>query len=193
MKAAKQHQQEVTGAVIRYTANKHNDVDGLVIDQQGDQKEVKFPPHTAKFIRKVAAEGDAVTLVLEEKAHPPHHDHKHPKPKLHLASIENSNTHQQFDVASVKPPHPPETGGLVPFTITKPRFTRGGKHDEITGVVFEDKYIHLHPEEYEGEGKALASAAILHVKAKKRTDSAGFVNNDGYTVYHAHSLSIGAN
>jgi len=193
MEKAKQNTLEVRGAIVRYTSNKHNDIDGLVIDEQGDLMDIKFPPHTARFVRDVAAEGDTVQLVLHDKSHPPHHGHDHPKPRLHLASIENTGTQQQFRVESVEPPHPPETGRLVPFTIAKPKFTRGGKHDEITGVIFEDKYIHLHPEEYEDGEKALASAAVLQVKAKKRTADAGFVNAGGYTVYHAHSLRIGKN
>ena len=190
MKAAKQKTREVAGILVRYTTNKHNDVDGLVLDQQGDLKDIKFPPHTARFIRDLAGEGDTVHLVLEDKPHP---EHKHPEHKLHLSSIGNATTHQQFSVGSVKPPHPPEAGHLVPFTIPKPQFTRGGKHDEITGVIFEDKYIHLHPKEYEEGEDALASAAVLHVKAKKRTADAGFVNAGGYTVYHAHSVTIGEN
>ena len=91
----------------------------------------------------------------------------------------------------MKPPHPPETGQLVPFVISKPAFTRGGKHDEITGVLFEDKLIHLHPEEYEEGEEALASADVIHVKAKKRIADAGFVNADGYAVYHTHSVTLG--
>jgi hypothetical protein len=193
MKKAKQHIREVRGAIARFTTNKHNDIDGLVIDQQGDLVDVKFPPHTARFIRDVAVEGDTAQIILHDKPHPPHHGHDHPKPRLQLTSIENTSTLQQFSVESVEPPHPPETGHLVPFTIPKPQFTRGGKHDEITGVIFEDKYIHLHPEEYEEGEKALASAAVLQVKAKKRTADAGFVNAAGYTVYHAHSVTIGKN
>lgn len=193
MKAAKQNTQEVIGVIVRYTANKHNDVDGLVIDQQGDLKEVKFPPHTARFIRDLATEGDTVQLVLLDKPHPPHPGHKHPTSRLHLVSVENTKSHKQFSIDSIKPPHPPETGHLVTFTIPKPRYTHGGKHDEITGVIFEDKYIHLHPDEYEEGEEALTSAAVLHVKAKQRKPDAGFVNTGGYAVYHAHSVDIGKN
>ena len=188
MKTAKQR--EVTGAIVRYTTNKHSDTDGLVIDQQGDLKEAKFPPHTARFIRDIAAEGDPIRLVLHDKPHPAH---KHPTSRLEVVTIENTTTHQQFSIESIKPPHPPETGQLVSFTIPKPQFTRGGKRDEITGVIFDAKYIHLHPEEYEEGEAALASAAVLHVKAKKRSADAGFVNAGGYTVYHAHSVDIGKN
>jgi hypothetical protein len=186
MKKAKQHTQELTGAVVRYTTNKHNDVDGLVLDQHGALVDIKFPPHTARFVRDVAAEGDTVQIVQHKT---PHH--------VHLDTIENTTTHQQFSVESVQPPHPPETGRLIPFTIPKPRFTRGGKEGKkgkeakITGVIFENNYIHLHPDEYKAGEDALSKAAVLHVKAKKRTADAGFVNADGYTVYHAHSINIG--
>jgi hypothetical protein len=193
MKSAKQTTREITGAIVRYTSNKHNDIDGLVVDQQGDLVDVKFPPHTARFVRDVAADGDSVHLVLQDKPQPSHRGYEHPKHKLHLASIENTSTHQQFSVESEKPPHPAETGSLVSFTIPKPEFTRSGKKDEITGVIFEGKYIHLHPEEYETEEDVLESAVLLRVKAKKRTADAGFVNAAGYTVYHAYSLQIGEN
>jgi hypothetical protein len=193
MKAAKHNTREVRGAIVRYTSNKHKDIDGLVIDQEGTLMDVKFPPHTARFVQDVAATGDTVTLMVHDKPHPPDHGHKHPAPKLQLISIENTSTLQQFAVESVKPPHPPETGRLVPFTIANPQFTHGGKHDEITGVLFEDKYIHLHPEEFEEGEAALAAAAVLHIKAKKRKTDAGFVNTGNYAVYHAHSLHIGEN
>jgi hypothetical protein len=191
MKTANLKTREVTGAIVRYTTNKHNDIDGLVVDQEGALKDVKFPPHTARFIRDVAVEGDTVRLTLQDKPHPPHHGHNDPKPRLQLSSIEITSAHRQFSVGSVKPPHPPETGSLVTFTISKPQFTRGGKHDEITGVVFEDNYIHLHPEQYDQGVDALASASVVHIKAKKRSTEAGFVNAGGHTVYHAHVLTIG--
>jgi hypothetical protein len=193
MTPAKQNNKEVEGAIVRYTSNQHNDVDGLVIDRQGDLVEVKFPPHTARFVRDIAAEGDTVRLALHEKPKPSDDGHKHSKSRLDLTSIENTTTHQQFNIGSVKPPHPPETGHLVSFTVPKPQFTRGGKHDEITGVIFEDKFIHLHPKEYEEGEEALASAEVLQIKAKRRTADTGFVNAGGYTVYHAHSLTIGEN
>ena len=193
MKKAKQDIREVRGVIVCYTSNKHHDIDGLVIDEEGDLTDIKFPPHTARFVRDVAAEGDTVQVILHDKPHPPHHGHDHPKPKLQMVSIENTSTHRQFSIESVEPPHPPESGQLVPFTIAQPQFTHGGKHGEITGVIVEDKYIHLHPEEYEKGGKALTSAAVLKVKAKKRIADAGFVNAEGYTVYHAHSVIIGEN
>ncbi len=191
MKTANFKTQQITGAIVRYTTNKHNDIDGLVVDQEGALKDVKFPPHTAQFIRDLAGEGDIVRLILQDKPHPPHHGHNNPKRRLHLDSIESISARRKFIVGSVKPPHPPETGRVVTFTISKPQFTRGGKHHEITGILFEDNYIHLHAEEFDQQEDALASAGVLHIKAKKRSTEAGFVNADGHTVYHAHALTIG--
>lgn len=196
MKAAKQSTQEITGVIVRYTTNKHNDIDGLVIDQQGDLTEVKFPPHTARFICDVAKQGDTVHVTLHDKPHPPHAGHKQPKSRPQLVNIENTGSHEQFNVESIKPPHPAETGHLVTFTIPQPQYThagKDGKHDPITGVIFEDKYIHLHPDEYDQGEDALAAARVLHIKAKKRTPDAGFVNAGGYIVYHAHAVDIGNN
>jgi len=189
MKTAKQNTLEVTGTVTRFTRNRHNDIDGVIIDKQGELVEIKFPPHTARYIREVASEGNTVRLYSAEKAKPPRPGHRHKKANRHLISIENSDDHRQFHVESMTPPHPPETGRLVAFTIPRPQYTRGEKSDEITGVIFEDKYIHLHPEEYPGGQEALTLASVLHVKAKQRKPDAGFVNADGYIVYHAHSVS----
>jgi hypothetical protein len=77
------------------------------------------------------------------------------------------------------------------MTISHPQYTRGGKDDEITGVLFGDKYIHLHPREYDASTRELETAATIRVKAKPRTTEAGFVNAGGYQVYHAQSLDIG--
>lgn len=185
MKVSKASFQTVGGRLVRFTANKHRDVDGLIIDQQGVSFEVKFPPHTARFIMELVAEGATVKLVVDEK---------HPGIRRRLITIENSGTGEQFDVESVKAPHPPETGPVKRFTIPKPQFTRGGKEgerDHITGVVFGDRFIHLHPDEYEGGGKSLESADVIHVEAKKRTTDSGFVHSDGFSVFHAHSVTIG--
>src|SRR5581483_8843437 len=107
----------------------------------------------------------------------------------HLVSMENEATGEKREVDSIKPPHSAESGHMVEFIIRQPKFTRAGKHDEITGVVHEGKFIHLHPDEYEDKG-ALEAAQVLHIKAKQRTGSTGFVNAHGHIVYHAHSVTV---
>ena len=193
MKKAHQHSTEISGAIVRYTTNKHHDIDGFVIDMQGKSAEVRFPPHTAKFVREIAAENDTVNLIVQEKPHPPHAGDKIPASKFHLDSIENSKSGQHFSVDSIKPPHPAETGRVVSFSIPHPQFAHGGKKNEITGVVFEGKFIHLHPDEYDASPDEILAAPAIHVKAKQRTTDAGFVNADGYTVYHAQNVDVGKN
>ena len=93
-------EQQLRGTVLKYTSNKHEDYDGMSVRVNSKTIEVKFPPHTARFIRDIAREGDDVLLVTDEKGH--HH-------KIHLQSIENPKTGKRFDTADVKPPHPAET------------------------------------------------------------------------------------
>ena len=196
MNTVKERKPEVSGIIVRYTTNRHDDFDGFVLDQQGHTVEVRFPPHTARFIREIAAEGDTVGLVLREKPHPAHHEHpagekpKEPRPVLHLVAIENLTIREKFDVESVKPPHAPEAGDMIEFTIHQPKFTRAGKEAAITGVIHEGKFIHLHPDESKEDKDALAKARVLHIKAKRRTGTSGFVNAHGYKVYHAHSVKV---
>jgi hypothetical protein len=191
MKAKEDNVQALTGAVFGFKTNKHRDIDGLILDQGEKKVEVKFPPHTARFVQDIAKPNDSVRVTVKEKPHGLHKGlrHEHP-PKFHLVSIENTTSTKQFSVEACEPPHPAETGNLESFVIKKPEFTTGGKHKEITGVLFEGKYFHLHPEEYELSEKALKAAAKLRVKAKKRREDAGFVNDKGYSVYHTHSLEI---
>lgn len=181
MKAAKGNKQTVQGVVAHYLTNKHDDYDRLVLTTEGRSLELKFPPHTARFIQELGTNGAVVEVVYDEK----HHDHKR-----HLSSVRNVNSDKTIDIKDIKPPHPPETGHLVTFDIAYPKFTRGGKHDEITGIVTDNNFIHFHPEEYEEDESAWMSAPALRVKAKKRTDDAGFVNSHGHIVYHTHSVEI---
>ena len=191
MKKADKHSSEISGTIVRYTTNKHHDIDGFVLDSQGRSLDVKFPPHTAKFIREIAAEQDAINLVVHEKPHPPHPGHRQAPGKLHLEIIEHPKSGRHFNVDSIKPPHPAETGRAVSFSIPHPQFIRGGKGNDITGIVVEGKFIHLHPGEYEASPDEMLAAPTLHVTAKQRTTGAGFVNADGYTVYHAQTVDIG--
>ena len=169
----------IKAIVLRYTTNKHQDIDGMIVDQNGKNTTIKFPPHTAKFIRDTAAEGEEVEMSLDSD--PKHH---------RLATIKNTNTGRSFDIESVDPPHPAETGRMLKFSITEPQYTRGGKHGGITGVIFDNKYIHLHPDEYEGGEEGLESAATLHIKAKKRLETSGFLHEQGLPVYHSHEVEI---
>lgn len=172
----------VRGVVTRYLTNRHDDYDRLVIEQNGKRTEIKFPPHTARFIREVGPEGAGVEVEAGEDKHPG---------KRRLLSIRNVTSGNSFEVHSVKPPHPPETGKLVSFEIRRPRFTRGGKDNAITGIVLKDTFIHFHPEEYDEPEETWTAAPVLYVKARKRTESAGFVNASGHVVYHLHEVEIG--
>lgn len=187
MKSVKEHATEITGVIRRFTANKHFDIDGMEIEKGGEVLAVKFPPHTARFVQVVAGIGDKVKVGTDEKPHPPHHKDRHHKPKLHLSWIESISGGKRFEVDAVKPPHPVETGRVVGFSISQPVYTRGGKENEITGVIHEGNFFHLHPDEYEAD---LDPASVLVLKAKKRSDKAGFVNEGGYAVYHTHSVSV---
>ena len=170
------------GINVRYLTNKHDDYDKLVIKQNGKNSEIKFPPHTARFVRAAGSEGDTVEVETREDHHPG---------KMRLVSIRNIAGGKAFVVDSVKPPHPPESGRLVSFTVTAPEFTRGGKDNAITGILFEGAFIHFHPEEYDEPEETWTAAPVLYVKAKKRTESAGFMNASGHAVYHLHEVEIG--
>jgi hypothetical protein len=50
MKKAQKHAQTLHGTVLRYTTNRHNDVDGMIVDIDGQQTGIRFPS-TASYRR----------------------------------------------------------------------------------------------------------------------------------------------
>lgn len=194
MAHGKKHEGEtVTGLVESFTINPHQDLDGMVILHDGTRMLVKFPPHTAAYVRKVAPEGQVVTVVYEDHEHhgPAHgprgkEPHDHP-PKKELVRIESCDA--EFEVKVVPPPHTNETNQVFSLKIKKPEFTKG-KKGELTGIRSDGRFIHLKPKETEAISRELVTAAELKIRARKRLQRLGFVNVQGDEVYHGLSVEL---
>ena len=173
------------GILEQFTFNKDNDINGLIISENGDQLTVKFPPHTAALVMDIANPGDLVELLYNE--HPKHKDTH--RPEREVADITNKGTGKSVTFAEFPAPKLADSVEVFEFEIAHPEFCQG-KKDELTGIKFDDKFIHLKSHDTEPLRKDFLLGSPIKVKAKRRLENLGFVNMSGLKVYHATAIEF---
>ncbi|MDP9080317.1 MAG: hypothetical protein M3O71_23065 [Bacteroidota bacterium] len=173
------------GILEQFTYNKHNDINGLIISENGDQLTVKFPPHIAEQVMNIVNPGDLVELLYNE--HSKHKDSHRPERELEI--ITNKGTGKSVTMAESPAPKPVDSVEVFEFEIAHPELCKG-KKEEFTGIKLDDKFIHLKSHDAEPLRKHLLLGTAIKVKAKRRLENLGFVNVSGLKVYHATAIEF---
>ncbi|MEZ0607914.1 hypothetical protein ACAW74_05320 [Fibrella sp. WM1] len=188
-----QPSQTLSGRVLGYMANRIGDYDGLQLRTNAGVLWVRFPPHAAAQVLKLAPVGQAVSATVIRSPHPPG-----PPPPTggvqgfadagyQLVSLQQQARKTGFQLADVPPPLP--TRGRL---IQAEEPLTGQLRDEagrLVALLTTRFVVELKPHQGESIRELLEGVSRLELTGYERTEP-GFVNKTGRTLLHPTTLTI---
>lgn len=181
--------QTLSGRVQGYLANRIGDYDGLQLRTTAGILWLRFPPHAAAQVLKLAPVGQAVSATVIRAPHPPGPPDAPPGAAsvYQLLSLQNPGRRTGVQLAGLPPP-PPTRGRLVqaeePLT--------GQLRDEagrLVALLTSRFVVELKPHQSESVQELLTGVSRLELTGYERTEP-GFVNKTGRTLLHPTTLTI---
>ncbi|PZR27750.1 MAG: hypothetical protein DI535_09195 [Citrobacter freundii] len=169
------------GIVQQFESDDNGDVNGILIKTDNGERQLHFPPHTAKLVMATAKLLTAVELTAREMKRP--HDDA---PTLELVSI--SAADQFTDLKQLHPP-PPQRGEEVSVE-GKVSDVQEDKSGRIRSFIVGQTMINLPPHVDMNVAASLSNAKSIIVKGYQRAADDGFVNIKGLRVVRPISITI---
>lgn len=174
----------VAGKVMGYLANPMGDYDGLRLRTATGEIRLRFPPHTAARVMKLATTGSTIEAIADRRPPGPHHSEKGDYMLISLNIPKSRTVVRLTDL----PPPPPRPGRLVETEgplISKLYDTSG----QLIGLITDHYIIELKPHQREQLRSILANVDRLGATGYPRPTD-GFVNRSGRPLLRPTTLTI---
>lgn len=188
-----QPSQTLSGRVQGYMANRIGDYDGLQLRTTAGVLWIRFPPHAAAQVLKLAPVGQAVSATVVRAPHPPGPPappggaQAPAGPGYQLVRLQQQARKTSVQIADVPPPLP--TRGRL---IQAEEPLTGQLRDEagrLVALLTSRFVIELKPHQGESIQALLVGVSRLELTGYERTEP-GFVNKTGRTLLHPTTLTI---
>lgn len=152
----------LTGKVKAFGTNPEGDIDKIILNQDGKEIKIHFPPHLAKYILEIAKKNK--TVVIEATSG---------ENSYELTSVSSADR-KAFNAGKILPPKP-SPGKEIFMKGTISGFIKD-QENRITGFMIGQKTVMLRPEERITLAPLLMKAHRVEVTALERDQREGIVN-----------------
>lgn len=166
-----------TVLVTGFDYNKNNDLDSIIINKNNQSFSIKFPPHLAKSVYKIAKKDQQINVIYEKKMF---------DKELRLIALKD-NFNQYFNLEKEHPHNHSRNNISINIKPNYVVFVKD-KKGNYRAIIYEKYFLEIKGYIISELYNLLKNAKELKVEGLLRED--GFINKDGYIFINVTTIYI---